>query len=194
MGNRSDCMVPPANCPLSPRRVTRRWHQSITSAVIMGLTGASFMIGVGWATFASIQPPVIVQNSRIMNPDIYPGEDLSFIITYMTSIDRSCVGSVTREFYTPIDIDGISIRRKKRISGAVPIVIDGETNYVIDVTLPENMAPGSWEFQGETTYDCGYLWAFLRDFPRGVLNGGVLRFRTRIMPFNVRAPKAIDRK
>lgn len=191
----NDCLVPPNNCPLSPRSRRRtRWHTSVVAAVCLGLAGGGFTIGMGWAIFVSIQPPVIVQNSSIVNPVVEVGSDLQFHIRYMPFVDRSCLGSVTREFYTSTNIGGRVLREKKRKAGPPPITIDGETEYVIDVELPSNMAPGDWEFQGETSYDCGYLWAMIKDFPRGVLNGGVLRFRTRIMPFKLIAKKPIDQK
>jgi len=189
-----ECYAVSAICPFATPRRRRRWHNSILAAITIGIAGGGFIIGVGWTLYAAIQPPVTVQNSTILNNEVEQGGDLKFLIQYMTTVDRSCLGTVTREFYVPYDRFGRTLREKKRISGPPPIVIEGETEYVIDVALPPNMAIGDWEFQGETSYDCGYIWALVKDFPRGVLNGGVKRFRTRIMPFKVVPPKPVAQK
>lgn len=154
-------------------------------AVAIGIGIGSFIIGMGWTMYERVRPPVIIQNSTILNPDVVIGGDVVFIIRATTSPDLSCIGRVTREFYTPVQINGEILNFKKRTEGAGPIVHKGETGYVVGVPLPPNMWVGDWWFEGETTYDCGWIWAVLNDFPNGVISGGVLRFRTKRMPFRV---------
>jgi hypothetical protein len=170
------------------------------AAVLLGLMGGSFTIGVGWTIFANAQPPVVVLNSTIISPKVPVGGDLRFRIKSMTNIDLTCLGSVTREFYIPVvvkdaeDAEPKLLLDKKREWGPPPIVNEGETDYIVSIPLPPNTGPGEWLFQGETTYECGYIWAVIKDFPRGLLNGGVKRFKTKVMPFKVVAVTGVDQK
>lgn len=193
------CNVPPKNCPLSlgpaPKRKPRYWHSGTIAAILAGVIAGSFVCGMGWALFSHVRPPVIWLESRMLTNVVAVDGSLSFRVEAKSDINHACLGSITREFYTPIDLgDGESIRRKKRLSGPAPIVHANESDYVIDVDLPPNMEPGEWAFQGETTYDCGYVWALMQDFPSGLLSGGVVRIRTPEMPFMVVAKPAVDRK
>lgn len=194
-----DCVVPAMNCPLHripgvtrTRASDKLWRRGVAMAVGIGITGGSFLVGIGWAVYANIRPPIITQNSTILNPEVPLGEDLVFRIQAMTSPDLSCIGKVTREFFMPMEVAGKTLRFKKRNEGPAPIIEPNESDYVIGVPLPPNMWLGDWWFQGETTYDCGYLWAMMRDFPTGLVSGGTLRFRTKKMPFKVVAPRTVQ--
>lgn len=190
----SFCTVPAENCPFAapPIRRTRlaRWRNSLAVAIGFGVMVGCFMIGVGYAIYSSSKPPIIVQNSAILDVPIHEDGELQFIVKSMIPIDRPCTGSVTREFWRYVDYHNEMVPDRWRNGGPAPIIepASGGT-YIIHVPLPPHMPPGHFIFRGETTYECGYLWALLKDFPRGFMsgltNGGNERVRTLDMPFTI---------
>lgn len=152
-----------------------RARNGITFMLIVGslLGGAFFGTLYGLEFLAN--PPVEVLSSRMLTTVLHEGDDIKFLVTSESDINTACDGSITREFYTPFKLEDKEIMEKKRTVGPAPIVHKDETQYVIDVTLPTNMKPGSWGFQGETTYDCGWM------------HGGMKRLRTPLMYFTLLA-------
>lgn len=199
--NRETCTAAPSNCPLHDLPVRRRgmmWHRSIIGAMSLGVMGGCALIGAGWALFAAVRPPLVVLSSQMVTPEVPQDGSLQFLIRSVAEVNHACIASITREFYEPVtvEIDGVpvTIRHKKRTSGPAPILHQDENAYVIDIDLPPNMDTGDWTFEGESTFDCGYLWAAVHDFPRGILSGGVIRVRTQEMPFKVIPKGALARK
>lgn len=187
------CHARPENCPfvgaIGRRVFQRNIRRGIFAAVLVGLTWGGFLAGTIWTIFFHTNPPITYLSTELLSDTIRVGEPLTFVVHARPAVDRACIGNITREFYTAYDLDGKIVRRKKRDGGPVPILHDGETQYLVDIELLPNMAPGKWEFQGETTYDCGTVWSLIHEFPRSLQTGGVIKLRTPAMPFTL-----LDRK
>lgn len=188
----------------------RSWRRSIYVGLFFGVMWGGIAIGVIWTLYSRIDPPTLVLNSTMLSRVVEEGDPLSFLVTAATQVDRTCLGSITREYYQPVDHQGEMILRKKRDMAGAPIVDmagvvhyrDLEDNvrevktspYIVDIDMPPTVRPGFWLFRGETTYDCGFVWAFIKDFPRSLKNGGVMRLRTPFMAFQVVAKKSLGGK
>lgn len=147
--------------------------RAILIAVFLGILGGGMLLG-GISTFRILdRPPLVFLSSRMLDPAVEEDGDIRFLVRVKSTLTRDCAGSITREFYQPVEIDGQILREKHRASGPVPIVHEGESAYVINMPLPPRLKPGAWTFQGETTYYCGILW------------GGTKRFRIPELPFTI---------
>lgn len=151
------------------------WGDShaLRTSIIFGVIGIAFITGIRLAVYVLNNPPVEILNSRMIETQVEEGGFLRFMVISWKEKSRDCDGSITREFFRPIVIDGEELREKRRSIGAPPIVHRDEKRYIVDIPLPPNMELGKWSFQGETTYDCGFLM------------GGFKRYRTPELQFEV---------
>lgn len=150
-------------------------RNTILFMIMMGGVVGCVILGAYLGAKLLDEPPMRFTTARILNPTMKPGEEMRFAVWATGSMSRNCVGTITREFYRPITVDGVDQRLKKRVFAPAPIVISGEDRYVTDVPLPPNMEPGRWSFMAETTYDCGAGW----------FGGGIRRYRTSEMEFHI---------
>lgn len=122
--------------------------------------------------------PTYVMDSRMLTTELRAGETLRLLVNRPAeTFGRSCPGQITREVHHDIEYDGRVINEKWRLPlVGPPIPIKDEHQYILEIALPANIAPGRWRFRGRTLYDCGFLF------------GGRVNYDTEVLPFTV-APK-----
>lgn len=150
------------------------WHlpRTLLAMIFIGICVGSLALGAMLTLVFYDTPPLVILSSRMLDPVVSVDGDIRFLVRATSHENRNCPGSITREYYRPVVVDGKDLREKRRTDGPAPIIHDGETEYVVVSPLAPNMMPGAWTFQGETSYYCG-LW------------GGTKRYRTQELPFTI---------
>ncbi len=143
-----------------------RWRVSWLFVGLAGLVGT--FSGAHFLSPVINGPTVYLRDSVVLNPTLVAGEPLRLKIVSSVRNNSQCTGYVTREFWQWVRVDGQFLREKYRLTiGAPPIPLEGEREYVVLIPTPVGMSPGSWQFRGRTTLDCGALFGgiFYYDTP-----------------------------
>lgn len=162
-----------------------RWFpRAAYGALIAGVLIGGFLYAAWWGAHAIDNPPIVYLDAKIVTPQVSVDGSVRFLVHARPAATRNCIGRVTREFYRPIQIDGVEMPLVLRGWGPTPIVIDGRGVYATDVELPRNITPGTWSFLAETTFDCG----------GGLIGGAVRRYQTTPVTFEVVAGNVLKEK
>lgn len=157
-------------------KVLRNW-------LLFGFIVGAFILGGIVAAQQTSNPPVMVLSSKLIYTTVPQNGEILLYVTSVSSEYRDCMGQITQEFTRDRIVDGKALPSKRRVLQAQPIVHAGESEYVIEINLPEGVTPGEWRFQGETIYECGKrFWLF---------GNATQRYRTQSMPFTVVPPLSL---
>lgn len=127
------------------------------SAFVGGIIAAA-VAGAYWTDRLFISPPDDPLDAVVLNPVIEHGGVMRLLVTVHSTAKRDCQGDITREFWRKVQLDdGEWVSEKWRVSAPPPVAVEGETKYITNVTLPQQLGEGVWSFRGDTAYFCGGL-------------------------------------